>query len=690
LLAPDLFYDESKDPKSLELYLIKISHQSPKKNEVLWAQYMLAKLWSQSNPIKSCELFTSLSEERLFPLKKEALLHKHLNCEKISFNQQDISETVSVDIHPWLKEFYFEVLKTSSQRSNDKNSLIQAHIEMSKYSIDQSIKISHMQKARDLTDPTDLKQLNYIDRRIEKIAPRFLKNPRSDQLLKVAADFRNNREFSKAQRMYYSIIKANHKNKESAIKGLAQTYKILGDKEKHIHYLNALNQISLKQIKSKNSKKNAEELLQTTLQLARAHWTQGQLIQTDKILQTSENILINKHPVSEIYWIRGRMSEEKQEFQRAINWFDKALLNDPSPALKEKLLWAKAWNLYKSEKFEESISTFLNLINEETTENQIKYKFWLAKSYLKTGNTLDSKKLFEEIQYEDPLGFYGILSQREISKPLSLPNNTRRLASDEHSEFKEKQTLTKYMDTIYLDWLIQAKEYSLTENYLHYTAKSMQSSDSVTSQDWLALFNYYARAGQYIHLYTQLGKLQPEIRRDVLSRNTDLIFPKPYLYFVSDSSRKFGVSMEYIYSIMRQESAFNPRARSHMDALGLMQLLPSVAKISAQENHIPFENDEDLYVPKVAIELGAAYLRTLWDKYQGRFILATASYNANEKAIENWLSTRFRGDSVEFIEDIPYEETKGYVKLVMRNFIFYKILNSQESSIEFPDWVLKL
>jgi soluble lytic murein transglycosylase len=140
---------------------------------------------------------------------------------------------------------------------------------------------------------------------------------------------------------------------------------------------------------------------------------------------------------------------------------------------------------------------------------------------------------------------------------------------------------------------------------------------------------------------------------------------------------------------MRQESAFNPLARSSADAFGLMQLLPRVAKSSALKNNIPLNQDADLFKPHVNIPLGSAHLSDLWEKYNGQFILAVASYNASEKAIQNWLSTRYRGDSLEFIEDIPYEETRSYVKLVMRNLVFYQRIYATEP-IPFPEWCLEI
>jgi soluble lytic murein transglycosylase len=127
-----------------------------------------------------------------------------------------------------------------------------------------------------------------------------------------------------------------------------------------------------------------------------------------------------------------------------------------------------------------------------------------------------------------------------------------------------------------------------------------------------------------------------------------------------------------------------------MDAFGLMQLLPEVAERAAEEHGIPMSKAEDLYEPHINIPLGAAHLRKLWDRYRGEFVLAVASYNASERAIMNWLKTRYRGDALEFIEDIPYDETREYVKLVMRNMITYQMMNAQEKAPEFPEWALRI
>ena len=140
---------------------------------------------------------------------------------------------------------------------------------------------------------------------------------------------------------------------------------------------------------------------------------------------------------------------------------------------------------------------------------------------------------------------------------------------------------------------------------------------------------------------------------------------------------------------MRQESAFNPKARSHADAFGLMQLIPEMAKRAARYANIRFKRHRELYDPETNIMLGSAFLKNLLGKNNNNFLVTVASYNASEKAIKNWVRTRYTGDPLEFIEDIPYSETQGYIKLVLRNLVFYQRLNSDGKAIYFPEWCLQ-
>lgn len=191
-------------------------------------------------------------------------------------------------------------------------------------------------------------------------------------------------------------------------------------------------------------------------------------------------------------------------------------------------------------------------------------------------------------------------------------------------------------------------------------------------------------------MFSKLADLGSQMRDYIIANHPKMLYPMPYSETVDDSATRFGVEPELIYAIMRQESTFNPRARSPMDAFGLMQILPQVAARTAKANAIPYHSADQLYDPQVNIPTAAAYLRKLWDRYDGDVVLTIASYNARSSAINSWLKTRYDGNTLDFIEDIPYDETRDYVKLVLRNLITYQLLDNSANTMHFPESTLKI
>jgi soluble lytic murein transglycosylase len=132
-----------------------------------------------------------------------------------------------------------------------------------------------------------------------------------------------------------------------------------------------------------------------------------------------------------------------------------------------------------------------------------------------------------------------------------------------------------------------------------------------------------------------------------------------------------------ILALIRQESLFDARARSPAFALGLMQLLPSTAARVANHLGMTAPPDEQLFDPQVNLTLGTQYLKELLERYSNNWFKAIAAYNAGEAAVDRWEREIVTDDIEEFVERIPYLETRGYVKLVMRNHRVYKKLYAQ-------------
>jgi soluble lytic murein transglycosylase len=137
------------------------------------------------------------------------------------------------------------------------------------------------------------------------------------------------------------------------------------------------------------------------------------------------------------------------------------------------------------------------------------------------------------------------------------------------------------------------------------------------------------------------------------------------------------------YAVMRQESNFDPDAVSPAHAVGLMQLLPETARAVAAELHLPYD-DARLTQPSLNVALGTRYLIDLGEKFArspAKLPLIVASYNAGDEAVTRWLSRVPKMDIDEFVERIPYVETRGYVSRVMGNWAHYEYLLHGEAGV---------
>ncbi len=153
-----------------------------------------------------------------------------------------------------------------------------------------------------------------------------------------------------------------------------------------------------------------------------------------------------------------------------------------------------------------------------------------------------------------------------------------------------------------------------------------------------------------------------------------LLFPKPFWDGIVANSQANGLDPYLVASLIRQESEFNAGAVSRANAYGLMQLLPSVGKSLAQKRGMKGFNAGQLLTPSVNLELGTVNLRQVLDRYGGQPEYALAAYNAGDVPVRQWMSSNDYKDTPEFVESIPYTETREYVQAILRNREMYRKL----------------
>jgi soluble lytic murein transglycosylase len=164
-----------------------------------------------------------------------------------------------------------------------------------------------------------------------------------------------------------------------------------------------------------------------------------------------------------------------------------------------------------------------------------------------------------------------------------------------------------------------------------------------------------------------------------------ILFPQQYWSSIEQGAAKNGLDPYMVASLIRQESEFNPGAISGANAWGLMQLLPSVGRSMAKEEGIRHFNEVELLNPETNIRLGSRYLKQTLDKFDGQAPYAFAAYNAGDSRVTDWQSIGKYHGMDEFVESIPFTETREYVQAIVRNESIYRELNAaREVSAKTP------
>jgi soluble lytic murein transglycosylase len=519
-----------------------------------------------------------------------------------------------------------------------------------------------------------------------KKSPRFIPNPSKSQFRNVARDFRNVRNFKKALSYYRRVIndtKQSYTERWRAFRGARRTYKLERWSQMK-NYIKASEQwANFLRSKYKWSAAMTKMHHDANIAYIRTLWTEKGQKQAQAPLKRLEKEMSGRYSLQLVYWLKGRMAEERKQYNEAVRWLAKAsqekaiTLGD-----RDRVLWSLAWNQRRIKDYAASEQALekLKKSKELTFFAKTKYLYWQAENLYSQGKTEKAAAAMQRLADLDNYGYYGALAYRRLGIPFpEFPK-----LKPTHDDWKD---FLKAQDITFLKDLILSQDFEISESFV---LERVKTQKSWSAERWVSYLKLLQQAGAYRSFFIRFHQLPPKKQLVVMEQYPHLLFPQPYKDEVDLSAQREKVSSALIYSIMKQESGFDVRARSHADAFGLLQLIPQVARKAAQRRpSIPYNEPYDLYKPHVIIPLGANNLHELFKRFNSSFILSVASYNASEQAVRGWVKSRFQGDPITFIEDIPYEETKGYVKLVMRNYITYNRFQQMGEPYRFPEVCLQ-
>ncbi len=307
----------------------------------------------------------------------------------------------------------------------------------------------------------------------------------------------------------------------------------------------------------------------------------------------------------------------------------------------EVMRWRARTSLRES-RWTDLILDIADMSDEERESEQ--WQYWRGIALLETGNDAAARLVLGPLAGER--SYYGFLAADQLGTGYALQQ-----ASLE-AEAAALETMSRQPE------LVRARELFLV------------GLDGRGRSEWDAIVTYFTPEQKLTAaiLANQWGWHSRAISAAASVGEYDdlaLRYPLPYLNTFTQHSEAASIPTTWAYGIARSESLFMRDARSSAGAIGLMQLMPATGRQVAREIKLPYSGLATLTNPQSNIRLGTSYLGKMADRYGGNRVLATAAYNAGPHRVDRWLPEQGAIDARVWIENIPFNETRKYVRRVM-------------------------
>ncbi|HYA26582.1 MAG TPA: lytic transglycosylase domain-containing protein [Thermodesulfovibrionales bacterium] len=352
------------------------------------------------------------------------------------------------------------------------------------------------------------------------------------------------------------------------------------------------------------------------------------------------------------------------------------------PFLNEEALWGIAWTYYRKGDYR-SASELFSELNGKYPESR--YLYWGRRSAELEGRDNSSPDKNDEVPQGKSVGkdFYKLLSYAHYTNSLSGRSvstvqwtPSHRSSSGERPIFfagtqKLPASVTQIFERVAILAGIGMKEEAISE--LVRTSDRNSSREALlevcrTLQDMGA----YKKSISLISRLSDAKGVEADERADI----QDILYPMAYWPTVSAIARLYNLDPLVLLAVMREESRFDPDARSVAGALGLMQIMPQTAYSIDKYLGMDISDNSEIYDVRVNITIGAYHLNSLL-RDLGSLPLALAAYNAGQDNVKEWIKEGNYKSLDEFIEDIPYDETRNYVKRVLLTYFTYLDLGNR-------------
>jgi soluble lytic murein transglycosylase len=517
--------------------------------------------------------------------------------------------------------------------------------------------------------PASLAGLRAAERLASLVVQKKIPAPNySDSLrLKRASRLFSRGRFEKAAIMYRIYLKSNPDDLRIKLK-LARSMFKARKNEECIRLCKEL----LQEDKAKKHR------VQTLHLLSLVFW---RLDQDDRFLACCKAILRegDESYKRRILYNMSAFHMERQEYSQARKLLTRLLDLGPSPGFKVDALWKLAWAKYLPGEYSSAARVFRQVKHKSRDQGLTDAaRYWEARSVQKASGFDEAVSSFKRLAKDNPLGYYGIQAARILKEhgadfSAAHPLKNRFPSMDLTRAHRNEPRLRAALELMDLDLF----EFALIN--LEALPRSMKDDPPVAFLRASAAYSAKRYHQARSILYSVFGKYMTNPPPDAPAKFIELAFPCVHKDQTLEMAGKHSVDPFLVWAIMRQESLYNSSAVSPAGAMGLMQVMPQTARKCSDKKLATCDLTALLLDPETNIEFGTSILASNLRSFDNRIVPAVASYNADIRKVRQWNQRRGRMDTDEFIETIPYQETRLYVKKVLENYEAYTYLHKRKN-----------
>jgi peptidoglycan lytic transglycosylase len=380
--------------------------------------------------------------------------------------------------------------------------------------------------------------------------------------------------------------------------------------------------------------------------------------------------------VANYYFVQNQPEQADSLYKTCYEAFP----NEPRSA---QCQWKIAWAEYLRQSPDAAALFEDHLKNYPDSERVTSALYFLGRIAESQSDWGAARVYYEELDTDYPNYYYATLARArlELASIAGAPPSpavaqflmgVRLLKAQTEAVFQPTATTRRRIERAHL--LSEAGLDDLAESELRFGAKA-DGQPEILAVELADLANRRDAPDQGIRYIKHYAPEYLSMPLDTAPRKFwRLAFPMPYERALKEYCRARSLDPYLVAALIRQESEFNPKAVSRSNARGLTQVLPSTGRQVSRQLGMRRFRANMLFSPDTNLRIGTAYLKTLLDQLQGKWEATLASYNAGKTRVNGWMAAANFREPAEFVESIPFNETRVYVQSVLRNAELYREL----------------